>query len=227
MRISLLLFLCLPFCTIAQTDKTSLWLSAEVKRELFKNFTASIEANTRFRAIPGLETTFGEISAAYKVTKWFKPSIAYRVIGSKNKYGNTTASNRVNVNLDFKYEVFKRLDAGFRLRYQHAIYSANSSGSSSEFEKSLRIKPEFTYHLKKSIFSPSVSAEWFYSLSPGPKQNTFTRYRLYLGSAIDLKKNNEVNVNLIYGKTFTGTRSQEWILSLSYSYEWKKKKAKK
>jgi hypothetical protein len=213
---------------LGQLDKTALWMSAEVKREFFKSFTGSIEANSRYTEVNGFETTFGEIAASYKVTKWFKPSIAYRLIGSKNKYGNTTASNRVNVNMDFKYEIIKRLDAGVRLRYQHAIYTPSSaaSGSSSEFEKSIRLKPEFTYHLKKSIFAPSLSAEWFYSLSPGPRQYTITRYRLYLGSTIDLKKSNEVNVNLIYGKTLTGTRNQEWILSLAYSYDWKTKKKK-
>ncbi len=213
----------------AQQEKQALWLSAEVKRELFKDFTVSTELNSRFTEIMGLETRFAEISGAYKLTKWFKPSIAYRIIGNKNKYGNVTASNRINVNLDFSHNLTKRLELGFRVRYQHAIYSssASTSGSSTEFEKSFRFKPELTYQIKKSRFKPSISGEWFYSLSPSARQYTVTRYRLYAGTSIDLKGANELSVNFIYGKPLTGSRAQEWILSLGYTFTWKNKKEKK
>ena len=83
----LILFIFLSFSFISTSqDEFMIWTEIGAKGKIVKKLGWTADINTRF--VPGVETFFPQVGVNYKVTKWFKPSIQYRFVIDKNKYGN-------------------------------------------------------------------------------------------------------------------------------------------
>lgn len=225
MRIAVLsLFVLTSVATFAQQTRGQLWLGAGVKREIAKDLTLSAGTNARWYTTGQLRTLFQDVTLKSEHLKWFRPSVEYRLVTSYDELRNYSNAHRINVNLDFrkKWEDFK---FGTRLRYQG--YLGGGVGDGSDLDPSYRIKPYVEWS-NGSRFSPELSAEWFYDPIPSPVGNRFNRFRTGLTVNFNAPGSNDFSLTYYYGRKFnTGNPYTEHILSLEYSFEWKKPKKKK
>ncbi|HLP54985.1 MAG TPA: DUF2490 domain-containing protein [Fluviicola sp.] len=219
----LLVLLCLAGSTAYAQDRSEIWLGAGIKREVVKDVIFGVQTNMRIRTDGKLETLFQEVSVKSEHLKWFRPSVDYRFITSYADNGNPTYSNRFNVNTDFRKKI-KEVKVGFRARYQLVIGSGTGSGS--DLDPALRLKPYVEYEIPKTRFSPGFSVEFFYNPVFGEFGQRFNRVRFGLGTDIDLPGPNTLSFTYYYGRKYnTGNPYAEHLISLEYGFEWKKKKA--
>lgn len=201
-----------------------LWLSGSVKRDLSERISSEASLDLRFYEFSAPGTLFPQLSLDYKLLDGIKFSVDYRMIFDENKFNNYKFTNRINLNSTFKYH-FKHFDVKCRFRYQTAFGTLRRVGNySPEFDEAFRIKPSIDIILgKKSNFDPFISGEWFYSPENKANGNRFTKVRFSAGTEINLPGPRSLEISYIFGKTINLPKiGSEHILSLSYSYEWKK-----
>lgn len=195
-----------------------LWTKVGVRGKITKKLNWSTEVNTRF--IPGVQTFFPEFGLSYKVTKWFQPSIDYRFVFDKNKYGNFLSSSRINLNAAFKHKI-KRFSVGLRLRYQSS-FSRKISGTNidynSDFDQAFRFRPNIEYKIKKTWFTPVISFEWFVNPVDGPDRG-LTKTRLAIGTKINLKGPHEASIKYQVDNRADFSRGRRFVFSMGYTYK--------
>lgn len=219
MRRLLFFFLIVGFqSTVLGQNEFAVWSEIGVKGELTKKIKWSADLNARF-AKGKVETFFPQIGLEYKLAKWFKPSLDYRLVIDKNKYGNYKLSNRININGEFKKSV-NRFTFETRLRYQYSFNSVRSSDYDSEFDQAIRLKPEVEYDINNSIFSPVIGAEFFYNPTYNPDGFEFAKIRFTVGTKLELDGPHGVSakyqLDKITDKYSPGARH---VVSISYSYK--------
>ncbi|MFY7989577.1 MAG: DUF2490 domain-containing protein [Fluviicola sp.] len=218
-RLVALVAVFIGFSSFAQ-DRGEFWFAAGLKREVAKNIVAGANTNLRVSYTGQLRTLYQEISVKSEHLDWFRPSIEYRLITSYDERGNYMNSNRLNINLDFRHKI-EDLKLGTRLRYQMNLGSA--SGGGGDLDPSYRFKPYFSYEPKGWKVTPEISAEWFYTTTNSPVGNRFNRFRGGISANINLPGSNELGVTYYYGRKYnTGNPYSEHLLSLEYTFDWKK-----
>lgn len=202
-------------------DRGEFWFAAGVKTQVAKKFMAGANTNVRINYYGSLQTLYQELSLKSEHLEWFRPSIEYRLITSYDKRGNYSNSNRVNINLDFRHKI-DNLKFGARFRIQTNI--GRSTGGGSDLDPALRFKPYLAYDKKDWIITPEVSTEFFYTTANSATGDRFNRMRIGLTGNVDLPGPHELGITYYYGRKFnTGNPYQEHLLSLEYTFEWKKK----
>jgi len=200
------------------------WNELGLSYKLDKKQSFGLDFTTRFDA-SGLQTFFPQISYKYKVNKFFRPSLDYRLIASKDDFGNYALQHRLNVNLQLAHEI-ERLELGFRVRYQFSA-ERSTTDIGSEFGDAFRFKPSIGYNLKNSILSPSAGMEFFTSPMDGQTGYHLNRIRWNLGVAIDLKAAGELEIAYLYDQRINSPGSlNRAILNLGYNYPIAKKDMK-
>jgi len=219
MKKYLFIFLILPIFSIGQTNSNMVWTEIGLEGSFTKKLSWSADVTTRFGNL-GVNTFFPQVSVKYKLTKWFRPSIEYRAIFNHLSNGNYNFSNRLNINGEFKKSV-SDFDFGLRVRYQYSFGTLFSVGTyDPEFDQAIRIKPSVTYDIKKSLFSPTASAEFFYDPAYGQYGRQFTKIRTFVGVKLDWKKPFDVSVGYMFdGKINLPNPSNRHILSVSFAYK--------
>lgn len=181
--LTLLIINCFAFQ--AQQHLFQVWAETGIDGKINKRWDYSVDWTNRFGG-SALQTTFGQASVRFKVTKWFKPSIDYRWIGNREDNTNYTYNHRINGNLNFSHEI-KRLSMSLRLRYQYSFSSLVVGAYEPEFDKAIRTKPSFTYDIPKFPLQPTASVEFFYNPSRTVLGQRFTKIRYYVGLKLDIK----------------------------------------
>jgi hypothetical protein len=227
--IAFLFVLCFNFSLIhGQSTVFQVWSELGVSGKITKDFSYGVDLTTRFGS-DGLGTIFPQLSLKYKLNKYVRVSVDYRLIGKKEPNGNFLSSNRMNGNLQFSYGV-KRHSFGFRTRYQYS-FNKISGPYESEFDQAFRFKPSYSYDLNNSIFTPNFSCEFFYNPQTGENGKQFTRIRYYVGVEMELDGPHGLELGYYYDqKIQVANPVNRSILSLSYSYaigQTKKKEANK
>ncbi|MDP4797612.1 MAG: DUF2490 domain-containing protein [Crocinitomicaceae bacterium] len=219
MRVLLSLLLILGFQTsVFSQNEFAVWSEIGVKGEFTKKIKWSADLNGRF-AKGKIETFFPSIGLEYKLAKWFRPSIDYRLVIDQNKYGNYKLSNRVNINGEFKKSV-KRFTFEARLRYQYSFNSVRAADYDSEFDQAIRLKPEIEYDIKGSIFNPVIGAEFFYNPSYNPNGFEFTKIRFTIGTKLELDGPHSLSFKYqLDKKTDSYSIGARHVLSVSYAYK--------
>ncbi|PHR20696.1 MAG: hypothetical protein COA38_19235 [Fluviicola sp.] len=193
------------------------WTEVGTSGKVVKRLDWSVDLNSRFGAT-GLETFFPQVGFEYKVKKWFRPSIDYRYILDKDKYGNMLSGHRVNFNANYKKGI-KRFRIDGRLRYQYAF---NRLGASTDFDpdldKAFRLKGAVKYDINNSIFTPLFNAELFYNPQYGPDRG-FSKIRLAIGTSLELDGPHKFSVKYQLDKRFEFKRNVRHVISLSYGYK--------
>ena len=213
----LLLFSLLPFLGYAQNSTVfQSWNELGLSYKIDKKQSLGLVLTTRFD-VAGLQTIFPQVSYKYKINKYLKPSLDYRLIGSKDDFGNFTIQHRLNANLQFAQKI-ERFELGLRLRYQ---FSANRSQTDfgSEFNNAIRFKPSIAYNLDNSKFIPQSSMELFFNPMDGQVGYHLGRIRWNVGVAIDLKGASDLEIAYIYDQRIHNPGAlNRAILNLSYGY---------
>lgn len=220
MRVFYLFLFIIGFSGTAQCqDEFKVWTEVGVRGDVIKRLDWMLELNSRF-GDGTVETFFPQVGMEYKVKKWLKPSVEYRFIVDKNKYGNYKPSHRLNFNVNYK-ENFDRIGVGVRLRYQYAFDRLGSNTSyDADFDQAFRIKTSGQYDIKKSIFTPVASAEFFYNPEFGPSGREFSKMRLAFGTKLELDGPHSASVKYQLDKRFHDySAGLRHVLSLSYGYK--------
>lgn len=214
------LFLGITIGSFAQNSEVMVWTEVGLSGDLMKKTDWSFELNTRFDD-EGVATFFPQAGIEYKVKKWFKPSVEYRFLVDKNKYGNYKSSHRLNVNMNFKASPVKRLSVGTRLRYQYGFDQFGGPTTyNDDFDQAFRIKPSASYDINNSIFTPAISAEWFYNPELGENGRQFTKVRIGIGSKLELDGPHSVSFKYQLDKRFNNYKAGlRHVASFSYEYK--------
>lgn len=193
------------------------WTEIGAKGKFSKKLEWGLEWTNRFGS-NGLETSFPQATIKYKVTKWFKPSVDYRAIFSRQKNTNYDFSNRLNFNAEFKHTI-DRLQGSLRLRYQYSFDHISSQSYDVEFDQAFRIKPQISYDINDFLLSPTTSIEFFYDPTFSKLGRRFTKYRLQIGADLDLNSAHEISIGYILDQQINLPAPEtKHILSLSYTY---------
>ena len=201
-----------------------LWNEAGVSYKVDKKQSLAFDLTTR-HAAGGLQTYFPQVSYKYKVNKYIRPSLDYRLISDRNQEGNMTLQHRINANIQFNQEL-ERLQLGLRLRYQ---YSTNriADNFEPEFGQALRIKPSFAYDLKKTDLEPQVSMEFFTGPMDGQMGYHLNRIRWSVGLAYAFDGPHSLEVAYMYDQRIMSPGAlNRAIMSFSYGYSIGNKKSK-
>ncbi|MES2798444.1 MAG: DUF2490 domain-containing protein [Bacteroidota bacterium] len=218
MRSLLQLLIFVPFFALSQENEGKVWCEAGVSGKLTNDLTWGVDLSTRFGNY-GLETFFPQASLKYKVTKWFRPSIDYRLIGDR-KYFDVpySFSHRINFNAEFKH-VIDRFTLKARIRYQFA-FNRVTQNYDAEFDQAVRLKMEGLYDIDKFFLSPVIAAEVFFDPNYGEFGQRFNKYRVFIGVDSDFKGPHSFSVGYLYdSKINVPNIKRRHVLSLSYGYE--------
>ena len=216
-RLIILLFLTSIFSSFGQNDDYMLWTKLGVKGKVSKKLSYSGTINTRFGGT-GVETFFPQIGFEYKLKKWIRPSIEYRFIIDKNKYGNYKSSNRLNFNVGLEKEI-ERFSIGLRIRYQYAFNRISQKVYNPDFDQAFRFKPSVEYNIKGSKFTPILSTEFFYNPQLGENGREFTKIRVGIGTKLNLKGPHTVGFKYQFDKKFNYKDGYRHVVALSYAYK--------
>jgi hypothetical protein len=212
-----LVVICLHFGFLhSQSTVFQVWNELGVSGKLTKDFSYGVDLSTRYGS-DGLGTIFPQLSLKYKLNKYVRVSVDYRLIGKKELNGNFLTSQRVNGNLQFSYG-FKRHSFGFRTRYQYS-FSKLVGPYESEFDQAFRFKPSYAYDINNSIFTPNFSCEFFYNPLTGENGKQFTRIRYFVGVEMELDGPHNLEFGYYYDqKIQIANPVNRSILNLSYTY---------
>lgn len=220
MRLLILTFFLSIRSLVFSQDEFMLWTEVGASGDLMKKTDWYTDFSTR-TGRNGLETFFPQVGIEYKVKKWFKPSLEYRLIIDKNASGNYKSTNRLNLNANFKKDI-DRWGFSARLRYQLAFKRLASSDYNDDFDPAIRIKPAVSYDIKKSKLTPKASAEFFYNPQYGPKGPGFTKVRMAIGASLELDGPHDVSFKYQLDKKFNDySAGLRHVLVLSYAYKFK------
>lgn len=215
-HLALLAFLFLGVSAYSQNE-FQVWTEVGASGKVVKRLGWSVDLNSRFGAA-GLETFFPQVGFKYKVKKWFRPSIDYRFILDKDKYGNMLSGHRINFNANFEKPI-ERFELAARLRYQYAF---NRFGGSGDFDPDLdqawRLKAGVKYDIDNSIFTPLFSAELFYNPQFGPDQG-FSKIRIAVGTSLELDGPHKISAKYQLDKRFEFGRDVRHVIAVSYGFK--------
>lgn len=200
-------------------DDFQTWVKTGVEGGIVKKLDWSFELNSRFGGT-GLETFFPQAGIEYKVKKWFRPSIEYRYILDKDKYGNYGSGHRINFNAAFKERV-DRFSLGVRIRYQYAFSRLSGAQDyNSDFDQAIRTKFSAVYDIDNSMFSPLISGEFFYDPKFGPKGPSFTKFRFAVGTSLELDGPHKISVKYQLDKKLNNfSAGVRHVIGVSYMYK--------
>lgn len=227
MRILTILSLFLVCCTAAwsQSTRGQFWFSAGVSRKIKYDLEVNLNTNLRLNDYGQVKTLYQEASLKYSKLDWFKPSVEYRLVTNYDEYRIFDHSHRLNFNADFRHKV-DQIKFGARFRYQMYIGGFVTTGG--DLDPSFRIKPYLEWDKPKSKITPKIGVEFFYNPVYGPYGRRFDRVRYSASLDFNLPGSNELSLTYYFGQKFNAKNNyREHILSLEYTYEWKKAKKKK
>lgn len=211
------IFIFLAFGSLGQNSTVfQVWNEAGISLKIDKQQSIGLDLSTRFDA-EGLSTVFPQVSYKYKINKYLRPSIDYRIIADQSKSGSFVTKHRLNCNLQLSHEI-ERVQLGLRLRYQ---YSSNrlASNFETEFGQALRIKPSVSYNLKNSALEPNFSAEFFTGPMDGQVGYHLNRIRWNFGLAYSFDGPHSVELAYMYDQRIHSPESlNRAIMNCSYNY---------
>jgi hypothetical protein len=217
---AILIFLGISLSSFGQNDYMMAWTKVGLRGDVIKKMDWMFNVSTRFDN-QGVATFFPQAGIEYKVKKWFKPSVEYRFLVDRNKYGNYKSSHRINLNAGFKYTVVKRLALGARIRYQYAFKQLGATQDyDADFDQAFRFKPSVTYDIKGSIFSPTMTTEFFYNPELGENGRQFTKLRFAVGTKIELDGPHAFSVKYQFDKKLRNyAAGVRHVIALSYEFK--------
>lgn len=213
-----LVFLAFTFVGVSaySQNEFQVWTELGTSGKVVKRLDWSVDLNSRFGAA-GLETFFPQVGFKYKVKKWFRPSIDYRFILDKDKYGNMLSGHRINLNANFEKEI-DRFEVEGRLRYQYAFSRIGGSADfDPDLDQAVRLKGDVKYDINNSIFSPLFSAELFYT--PQYLDRGFSKIRLAIGTSLELDGPHKFSAKYQLDKRFEYGKDLRHVISISYGYK--------
>ena len=187
------------------------------------NKQLSISASFTNRIGDGeVSSFFPEVSARFKVFDWLGASVDYRFVSKRAENGNYLGANRYNFNVKLRNS-FERIKYSCRLRYQMSSRGGSNQSYESDFDEAFRFKPMLAYNIRKSIFEPSFSLDFFYNPTNGMYGKRFDKVRYSIGTSIELGDAHELDAAIKLDHRFNSNNNgDKLIFALSYTANLKK-----
>jgi hypothetical protein len=192
------------------------WLSAEVRKEVYKNLVIAVNAEARLNEnYQNVRAFFGEAELTYKVNKYLSGSVQYRYGGRENDVSDFVRGQRVTGFLygRFKYEKFTLTN---RLGYFQQYLTLEPGDDRANPETYWRNRLQLKYDLTKKV-ELLAAAEFFYRTFDD--RNRIDEWRYLFGCEVHLNKQHSIKPLFIYSKQVNVRRPDvRNILSVGYYY---------
>jgi hypothetical protein len=194
------------YCQIASAQ-TGLWFDASITKKWNKSFKTSFEIGERQNLGVGFDRLYVEVGAAYQVLDGIKIASTCRLV--TNEKGDQFVpqadrlSQRFQIGTDISIlDAFdfgpKRLDLTWSSTQQWSIQTGKQMSSI------WRNKLSLSYDIKKSPFTPTLSAEHFYRWNANvvytPTEvlvsGATVQWRYFVGTQIDLPKKQSLKLQV-------------------------------
>ena len=199
---------------IGNAQSFEVWNSVGVKYKLTKEFRVAASFTGRFMDFKA-RTLFPELTVKYNIAKWASVSLDYRFVSKREDNGNYLGANRLNINAKLKNQI-DRFGYALRIRYQMSSSTGVSSSYNSDFDEALRFKPEVSYDLKNSIFTPTMSLECFYNPGTGIFGKRIDKMRYTIGTDFELQGPHTVSVFARLDHKLYSSSPIKFILGFNY-----------
>lgn len=192
--------------TTAQNTSLKTWVGVSYQQKVkIKKFKFKIGASQEFRIsniayIPKY-STFTEVGASTKITKFYKLGLAYRL----NYIGGLR--HRASLSNSFKIDL-KPVTITFRIKYQAEFENDNP------FSQDFREKTTIKYAANKD-FRPYAFGEILFNNTYN--YSNFNEFRLGLGLDADYKKDHQFDIGIMYVQDINQENpGRRIVLSLAY-----------
>ena len=195
------------------------WNGLGLKYKVNKKIQLSGSYNMRFGDTQ-FSTLFPEFTIKYKITKWAHLSVDYRRVSKREVNGNYLGANRMNINIKLRKNI-KRWGYNVRFRYQMSSANGVNTNYESDFDEAFRIKPQISYDIKKSIFTPFMAAELFYNPLSGILGKRIDKMRYTLGTDLELDGPHSVGVFIRLDHLLYAVNPIKTIVGINYQFDFK------
>jgi hypothetical protein len=202
----------------AQTPQRDnwLWLSAEVRKEVFKDLVVAVNAEGRLNEnYQNVRAFFGEVEVTYKVNEYLSGSLQYRYGGRENDISDFVRGQRLT---GFVYGRFKynKLTLTNRLGYFQQYLTLEPGDDRTTPETYWRNRLQLKFDLTKKI-EPLIAAEFFYRTFDN--RDRIDEWRYIVGLEVQLNKQHSLKPVFIHSKQVNVRRPDiRNIFSIGYYY---------
>jgi hypothetical protein len=201
---------------MVHSQSLELWNTFGTKYKVNKKISLTASFTSRIGE-GSVGSFFPELSMRYKVLDWLSFSGDYRLVSKRSLNGNYLGANRFNFNLKFRNS-YKRIKYSCRFRYQMSSRGGGGATYESDFDEAFRFKPVFAYNIRKSIFEPSFSFDFFYNPTNGIYGKRFDKVRYAIGTSIEIGDAHELDVAFKLDQRFNSSNNgNKLIFSLAYT----------
>lgn len=226
--------------TASSACAQNLWTSAEMKIGIAKGLSAAVGGENRTTdGVDGIERWSASAGLGYKPCSWLKLAADYTYIyqhtdSRTTKKGNVISDywqprHRISFSLTGSYE-WNSLTFSLRERYQYTHYTSMSvakydgdDGTQKADEQieakdknTLRSRLQIDYNIRKTGFTPFVSAEFYNDLSDGlAKEKT----RWTVGTDYKINKRNTVSLYYRYIDRTDDDDAGSHIIGVGYQFK--------
>ena len=198
-----------------------LWTSAKLKYKMNKKWSLGLEQQFRFKDNASvMDQYFTEMELKRDLGKHFSVSIGGRFIRNNDTQGKIQGYEnhfRWYSNLAYQHDI-KRFSLNYRLGYQ----AANELRVEDDTKRTVRLKVESTYNIKKWNFDPTLSVEIFNRLTAS---EGFYKMRFTLGTDYKIKNFGEIGIYYRMERELQGLYPKTTnIAGFTYQYTLKNKK---
>lgn len=225
---SVIIFAFIAVGATAQVSDFQSWLSAGVKTDISKKFSAGIEAQLRMRDNSSRPNSLLlDPGISFKMNKYLKLAVSYRFSARFSSDNVNTTAHRYNIDAEGRKKFGKltvKLRTCFQKGFTDITYNENRKPYS--YPAYSRNKLAVEYEVSKRI-SPYAEFELFIPLN-NPLQRNADRYRATIGSSFNLKNRNAIDCFFrVQHELNTANAETDYVIGIGYSYDLKIKKNKK
>ena len=199
----------LPILLYSQvlSAQTGLWTDAGISKKWNKAFKTTFEIGERQNLGLGFDRLYIEVGAAYQVLDGIKITGAYRLVSNEKGDQFVLQADRLSQRFQIGTDISildafdfgpKRLDLSWSSTQQWSIQTGKQMSSI------WRNKLSLSYDIKKSPFTPTLSAEHFYRWNANvvytPTEvlvsGATVQWRYFVGTQIDLPKKQSLRLQV-------------------------------
>lgn len=201
------LFLPILFYCQMASAQTGLWLDAGITKKWNKSLKTSFEIGERQNLGSGFDRLYVEVGPTYQILDGIKLAAAYRLVSNEKGDQFVLQADRLSQRFQIGTDISildafdfgpKRLDLSWSSTQQWSIQTGKQMSSI------WRNKLSLSYDIKKSPFTPTLSAEHFYRWNANvvytPTEVLVTgatvQWRYFIGTQIDLPKKQSLKLQV-------------------------------
>jgi hypothetical protein len=217
LSISIVLFTLPAF---SQRDDFGAWMTLSLNKDLSKKFTLGLDQEFRLKEnLTTINLFYTNVGVSYKVTKFLKVGLVYRMINKQKNDGSYGMRSRIYSDLTFKVKPGKWTFSNrtrYQIEWRQAGYNSELNGLPEAYLRNLtKIGHEIGPHA-----TPYVATEFRWQLQNPrePWANGFNRTRFIGGMDYKFNDMHTIGTYFLFQKEFNvNDRQTLYIIGLEYT----------